>query len=620
MKRLSDIEFVDRAFIEGVPPEPMSSVCEWGRKNVKLVGSVRSENYDPDITPWAKEPTECTCDGITRIVSFCKPIQSGGSAASEVAVCRRIALKIGGDLQWNWESDEKALDRWDKRIERILKASPPVKALWPAHQTFKAKKCLVAFPHCNLIVQGQHIQDNLDSDSISFQVNEELHNWEPGRLAKADGRLTAVWNGFQMNVSNASYFEDEFHQKFQSGTMEFWEVPCPECGEFWPMRTRWDDERPELGGLRYDADGCRLENGKYDYTKLEGTIRYQFPCKHTIRDNREVRRQMSILGRYGKPTNQGAAVSNRSFTLEAVSVDYIPWMKLIEQKHTSLRAMRLGDPAPWWQYLRERECLFADKSEDRPMMESIQVNATVKKSREGMPGKVARFAALDRQQGSMRKGESQHWWLVIRDVDANGNSLLVWEGKCLTDEDAVFQIKAHSVPPTCVVVDSSDDTPHVYQLCLREGYNAVKCEGVDSFAHKNGSRRIFSPMKPLYRMMPPGNPTRKDRLEEPMFWHCSKGGMYERLHWWRHAKDSTWGLPSDTSEEYRKHLDAVEFVTRQHPRTGEAIIEVVFRRKRYDMAWCEAAITMLVEMAELIGAPAVKETKEYQLKEMGYEK
>lgn len=621
MKALPDIEFLKRAFVEGIPQEPIASVCEWGRQNVKLVGSARSENYDPDITPWAKQPTECTDDGITRIVSFCKPIQSGGSASSEVAVCRRIARKVGGDIQWNWETNDKARDRWDKRIERILKACKPVRALWPEQQTFKAMKCLVAFPHCNLAVQGQNAKGNLDSDSVAFQVNEELHNWEDGHLKKADGRLTAVWNGIQMNVSNAGFVKDQFHQKWSSGTCEFWEVPCPECGEYWPMRTRWDDKHPELGGLRYDSKGCKLDNGGFDYNKLAGTIRYQFPCKHTIKDNPEVRRQMSLRGRYGKPTNPGAQFSNRSFALEAVAVDYISWIILIQEKHTALRALKYGDPSQWWQYLRERECKFADRSEDMPIAKAIVLNTAIKKNRDGIPNRAARLAALDRQQGTLKKNELPHWWLVIRDVDAEGNSLLVWEGKCLTDEDAVDRIKTHNVPPVCVVVDSSDDTTFVYQFCMRHGYNAVKVMGEASFAHKDGSRRIYSPDKDLYANISAA-PTKKNPMEEPRFWFFSKAGMYERLHWWRNSPELTWGVPGDVSEDYHRHLDAVRFTTREL-RTGEIIIELSFVRDRYDMAWCEAAIAVLAEMAGLIGAPAaqtqttVKEfnqPKEYQLK------
>lgn len=605
--KLPDNVHLGRAFADGIPERPIDSVCEFGRRHVRLIGSALREQYDPELTPWTRTPLECTGDGFTRSVSFAKPVQSGGSSAGEIAVCRRLALKRAGDIQWNWESDEKAIERWDKRINRILRACGPVSELLTAiNDRFKDKKCLVIFAHCNLIVQGQHTSDNLDSDSIAFQVNEELHNWKPGHLAKADARLTAVWNGFQFNISNASFFGDQFHQKFLAGTQEHWEVPCPECGKYHAMRARYDPKHPELGGIKYNADGCRLPNGEYDYNKLAGTIRYQFPCGHEIPDDKLIRKRISARGKY-VARNEGARKTDRSFTLEAVSVDYIPWLKLIQEKHAALRALRHGDPEPWWKYLRERECVFANPDEDRPSMGAVILNARIRKNRDGLPNRAVRLAALDRQQGSLAKGELPHWWLVIRDFDKDGNSLLVHESKCLTDEDAVDRILGHDVKPTCVAVDSGDDTTHVYQFCLRHGFNAIKGSGEASFAHGNGARRIYSPERPLHMMINAPR-TKSNAIDEPLFWHYSKSGLMERFFWVR-GSELKWDVPCDVSEDYKSHLESWELSTRRHPRTNEEIFEYVQVRKRDDLLKCEQYVLMMAEMAGLIGAPSEKITR-----------
>lgn len=598
---MTDLQYLIQSFRESIPRQPIQSVCEFGRLHVQLVGSARREGFDPDITPWTRTFIECSADG-TRTATMVKPVQSGGSAAGEVMVCRRIAMRIGGDIQWNWEDDVKAGKRWEKRLQKILKACGPVSELWPKLNTldrFKAKKCLVLFPHCNLEVQGQFTSDNLDSDTIAFQINEELHNWKPGHLQKADGRLTAVWNGFQGNISNASFFGDQFHQKFKSGTQQHWEVLCPHCGHHHEMRTEWDDKRPDLGGLRYNADGCRIGDG-YDYNKLERTIRFQMPCGGQVPDDRAIRRRMSAGGRDGSPKNPGAK-NNRSFTLEAVSVDYIPWMSLIQEKHLALRALHLGDPEPWWKYLRERECRFVNKDEDRPVVNTIQINTKIKKNRGGLPGKVARLFALDRQQGRLAAGEFPHWWLVIRDFEIDGNSLLVWEGKVLTDADAIGILDSHECLRLCGAADTGFDTPHVYQFCLQHGINGIKGDGRPFFHHKDGGRRIFSEEE-LLCLMANAPRTRDNPAEEPLFWFYSKAGIYQRLHWLRNAAGIRHDAPGDVSEDYKKHNSRIEFVTRRHPRTGENITEIVFHGERYDLAWCEAAIAMLAEMAGLIGS------------------
>lgn len=587
-------------FREAIPEPPPLSVVAWAEANVRLPGSARSERFDSSITPWMREPMEILGDPATRTDTIVGPVQSGKSVIGECANCFWLATQSHADIQYNWENDEKALERWDKRIERILKACPPVARLWPADNR-KAKRGLVIFPHGNLTVQGVWQPDNLDSDSIRFQINEEIHNWEPGRLAKAYNRTTAFWNSVIINISNAGKMGDQLHQAYEAGTQQLWEVKCPGCGKYSAMRTRWEDKHPELGGLRYDADGCRRENGTYDYNKLAPRIRYQFGCcGQTVSDSPLERRRLSLSGRYSDPQNSGAHVSNRSYTLEAVSVDYIPWLKLIQEKHQALRAMRLGDPEPWKRYLQERECRFWDP-EERPLVGKITLSVGVKKNREGLKDKVARFASLDRQSGAREKGETPYWWLVIRDVDAGGNSLLVFEGKLETDEDAAAVIKAHEVRPTAVVADSGFDTMHVYKFCLKHGYNAIKGSDSAFFNHEDGGRRIFSPERPLHQMVGDG-PTQDDPVDEPEFWLYSKQGIRDRLWWLRAAPEVKWQVPDDVSEDYQAHMEAEEQATRKSPQTGEVITFYKQLKIRNDLLVCECYIAMQMEMAGLIGA------------------
>lgn len=320
-----------------------------------------------------------------------------------------------------------------------------------------------------------------------------------------------------------------------------------------------------------------------------------------------------MSGRYGTPQNLGAHLSNRSYTLQAVSVDYIPWLKLIQEKHESLRALRYGDPEPYKRYLQERECKFWN-SEQRPVMGKITLNSKLTKNREGLAGRFARFFALDRQQGSMRDGELPHWWLVIRDAMENGDSQLVWEGKCLTDEDAVGVVKEHGCIMRCGVADSGDDTTHVYQFCLRHGINAIKGSGEDFHRHKDGSRKIFSEEKPLHSMLnaPPTFQYKLQKIDgevrlaphpdEPLFWFYSRVGLLDRLAWLR-GKDSIvkWETPGDVSADYKSHMEAWELEMQQTGKSKQLVGVWKQVRKRDDLNKCEQYIAMLMEMAGLIG-------------------
>lgn len=594
----------------GVPPRESKSVVAWAERNVKLPGSAKRKQFDCSLTPWLRDVIESFGDGITRIETYVKPVQTGGSVAGEVILDYVLATQSGGDVQYNWEDDDKAKDRWNKRIERILKACRPVMQRAPTER-HKWQSCLVMFPHCNLTVQGVFTPENLDSDSIRFQINEEVHNWKPGMLAKARKRTTAHWNSFSIDISNAGVVGDQLHAALMSSTYEVLDNACPGCGGYHTLQTKWDDKRPELGGLRYDSEGCKREDGSYNYNRLESTARYQMPCGYTFRDDRFLRRKIAAEYRW-RVTNTGARREHRGFTYDAIVCPDIPFIKLIEEKHDALRALRGGDPEPFKRYVQERECRFWDP-EDVPLAGKLVVVSTMKKDRDGLrkhPNFFGRFFALDRQQG--KQGEFPHWWLVIRDVLKNGDSLLVFEGKVETDGNVIEILDRHECVRRMGVADSGDDTKHVYQFCMLNGINAIKGGQSEWYTHtEDGGRRIYSEERPLHLQAecpPKFDYDEAPAIDEPMFWLYSKKGIRDRLHYLRNpdprvpeAQRIKHEVPGDVSEDYRKHNEAEELQMQRVGRTQELTPVHVQLRERNDLYVCECYIAMLMEMAGLIG-------------------
>lgn len=619
---MSSPRWLADCFRSGIPPAPVTSVCDWARENVQLVGSARSAAYDPDITPWTRDVIETAADGVTQICTFVKPVQAGGSVAGEIALCFLIATSPGGDAQYNWTNSEKALERWDKRIEKILLASPAVRARWPADR-HKAKRGMVIMPHMNLTVQGVFSADNLDSDSIRIQINEEIHAWEAGRLAKAYNRQTAFWNAYALNISNAGTKGDQLHKAFLSGTQEHWETRCPGCGVYHAMFIRAEDGAP--GGLRYDADGCRREDGTYDYNRLESTVRYEFPCcGYVVRDTPSERRALSMSSRYSPPRNAGALRAHRSFTFEAVSVDYIPFLKLIQEKHDALRALRGGDPIPWMRYLQERESKFWDESEHRGSSRPVVISPEVVKSRDGMADRMMRVATVDKQRGVAEDGELPHYWALIMDWGRDGSSLVVWEGKILTDSDLLAILADHKVDPWLTYVDSGDDTIEVYKLCARHGFNALKGDKVSTFFNPQKKRRLpYTDEKALWEMMPTARPAYpRVRLaggqfgnhpREPLFVRYSKHGVREILfHLQNSERPPT--IPKDVGEDFRRHMAAEERVMKANPDGAQVPVWKCPPKRRNDLFVCMCYQAMVAHMAGLIGAvditPSAEESHE----------
>lgn len=590
-----------RVFLDALPPDAHASPSSWAAEHVVMVKSSRSRAFDPLGVPWNVEPLDVACGGEATSVTYVGPVQSGKSATGEAAVCYWLANESSGDIQVNWENDRKSDARWASRFEPILLDCAPVmrKAPSRARQDGRWKTGKVHFPGMTLTYQGVFVPEHLDSETVRFMVNEEVHNWKPGMLAKSYNRVSAVWNHVVLNLSCAGESGSQLHRKFLEGTQQHWEVLCPGCGQRHRMRTKWEPDHPELGGLRYDADGHRTADGGYDYPAIARTVRYQFPCGHQMKDDRVARRQLSVTGAYSRGDNPGANPRHRSYTMDAVSVDWIPWLDLIQEKHAALKALGRGDPEPWWRYLAERECVFYEPNQDRPTQGKVVLTFGVRKNREGLPDRVARFGALDRQQGRLRDGELPHWWAVIRDVDRKGNSRLVFEGRMDTDDDAAEVMSGHAVDPCSVVADSGDDTVAVYKFCLRHGFNAIKGGRGPLYAHPDGSHRVFSPEKPLYLMVGSAFPFAEDPAKEPLFWHYSPGGIRDVLASLRGAQDTKWEVPADVSRAYLDHMAAEELEER---RSGDGSLERrwVQRRDRNDLFVCECYLAMMMKMAGLV--------------------
>lgn len=587
-----------------VPPDPIAHA----NATVRLPGSARSESFNIGITPWLELPirlaTRCR---QTRKVTLVKPVQSGGSVAGEVIILDWIQF-ARGFIQYNWSNDKRARERWDSRIEAIFRSCEPVAALIEKLAQHEATKGEIDFLRIYFRMQGALTPSNLDSDSITHQCNEEVHDWEPGHLQKARNRTSAVWNYKSVDISNAGKKGGQLHKAFDEGTMQWWENKCPGCGLYHVMRTQWDDRQPQLGGLRYDASKARIGE-EYNYNIIAPTVRYQMPCGYLVHNDPVERRSLSLDARYGNGKNAGADGTHVSLTYEAVCVDYYDWIQLIKDKHNALRALRRGDPEPWRIYRVEKECIFHDP-DDAPLTHKIILNSTIKKNREGLPDPKMRLFSLDKQRGEAAKNELEHWWVVIRDVSLDPNlstlrTRLVYEGKVEADENLVAILRNHEC--TTGVADSGDDTTEVYLFCLKHGIDAIKGGKEDFYSHGKDMVRIFSVERPLHVIIgrPPKYPyiqTDKGMMpdpREPMFFRYSKSGIRERLAWLRANTD--YQTPDDVSEDYKAHQDAEERITRKHPTTGESIVEWHQIKSRNDLYVCEAYIALNMDRAGCFG-------------------
>ena len=258
-------------FANSIPKDKPCDIVSWAETcGLKVDG----KSFDSKISPQIIPVLEAMMNPRVRGGTLVKPVQSGGSTAGEILLVFWAAF-FYGQIQYNWPNQGAAEHRWKTRILKLLLS---VHELVWAGGRFDETICQANFVNSTIITQGIEAKGALDSDTIPLQINEEIHSWKAGHLAKADGRQTAVWNAKQCNISNAGMSGDQLEDKKLSGTNQVWEVLCPGCGQYHVMHTRWEDSRPDRGGLRYNTDGCKELDGSFNYNKLLPTIRYQMPC------------------------------------------------------------------------------------------------------------------------------------------------------------------------------------------------------------------------------------------------------------------------------------------------------------------------------------------------------
>ena len=599
-------------FAGSIPSAQPSDIIEWAeRLGIKVDG----HSFDSARNPRILDPMRAMCDSRTRIGTLIKPVQDGGSTAGEV-VCAYWASFFTGLIQYNWQDDDKAKDRWFDRIKPTLDSCADIRR---TGGRFSETICEARYVNSTVRVQGVFNESSLDSDTIPLQLNEEIHLWKSGFLGKARRRQTQVWNAKGFDISNASNVGDQLHSAWLDGTMQEWEILCPKCGGLHVMHFRWNPDKPELGGLRYNTDGCRMKDGRFDYNKLERTIRYQMPCGHEVKDTALDRRRLK--GYWSLPRNEGAHISHRSWNYEGVACEAIGWLALIQEWHSAVRALKVGDIQPMRRFVTERECKFWSE-ESIPFSGIVIVNKMLTKSRKGLKGRAARFWFADKQKGYKHKGELTHYWLVIRDVMKNADSLVVFEGMVQTDADLLARLQEHECVPQSGAVDCGWDRENVLQLCYRNNFNAQTSSSQDKlFFHVlDRTYKIYSKPDGLHKQLkvPPKFDYSQFRNsdstieyvpnpEEPMHWNIHKVGSLKLLAFLRGHKELVeknggtdfikWEVPGDVSDEYKHHLESWEFTTRKKPGTNETV-EVCRQRFPDDhMLMCEAGIANLIAMA-----------------------
>ena len=588
-------------FDNSIPKNHPEDVIAWAETcGLKVDG----HSFDSSRVPQLIEPLRAMVNPRVRVGTLVKPVQSGGSTVGEILLAFWAAF-FYGQIQYNWRDQGMAEKRWDTRIRKMLLSVHDL--VW-AGGRYDELICMAKFVNSTIFVQGTRADGALDSETIPFQINEELHLWEPGLLDKARRRQTLVWNSKALDISNAGVVGDQLEAAYEEGSMEIWEVLCPGCGKHHVMQFRFNEKNPELGGLRFDTSAGRVDGGKYNLNKIVPTIRYQMPCGFIVRDDARERR--ALVGRY-RATNAGAIESRRSWNYDAVSVPEIKWPELTFEWLKAIRAKKTGDIESLKKFVQERECQFWNPSTHIPFSGATLYNVNLK-NRDAMPGAVYRGAKFDWQAGYKAKGELEHYWGVIVDVDINANSQLIWEGKCQSDAELLAELDAHKVPRKNAWIDSTGvQKKRHLQFCYQNGLNAISLDQSrqQGFLHADKVRRFYSEGKPIYKELNTvplfdlsferdgkGGVIEKNHPDEPMVVELHKAGLLAFYFFIRNMKATVLkenpkatendyiriDIPADVSDDFKAMMESWEMIPGHKGAAKDESVDGFKPRSRFD--------------------------------------
>lgn len=616
-------------WINAIPDAAPTDVVKWAVDS-KL--QCDGHTFDPVLCPQAVAPMQAMSlrNHVCQIGTFVKPIQGGGSTGAE-AVAAYWARYAYGLFLFYWQDADVAIRRWKERILPMLKS---ISLPWAGGRDELI--CEAKFENVKLRLEGVYSEQALNSDTIPLIINEEVHLWKPGHLVMSRGRQSRIWNKKSLDVSNATREGSQLHLAFQDGTMREWETACPVCGIKHAMHFRYNPNKPELGGLRWDAS-TRLDDGRPNYNKLEETIRYQFPCQHEIKADPASRRMLN--GDYSQPKNEGAHLSHESWISEAVSYDQISWLDLIKEWHGAIRALKAGDGEPMFRFVTQRECRFYN-DDMIPFKGQIVMSKGIIKKREGMPNRAARLWKADWQAGYKHKSQLEHFWLVMKDVDAGCNDLLIFEGRIDSENELIATLQEYdAVENGAGVVDCSFNTKHLLEFCYRNKFNAImsNLSRVGGFLHKeDGVRRFYDEgqaicgklnVPPIYDPVETDDGPAPNPLE-PVVINVNKGGMIANHFFIREHKQRMTAaakaegrealpeeyiecvIPEDVSEEFQNQYGSWIRVGKEAKKKPDDVSSGIdrFQQIRQDdhMLVCCAGIDMLKDWSGLLGERLAK--------------
>jgi len=263
---------IERAWREGLTPDPLLTVSEWSDRHRMLSSKASAEpgRWRTSRTPYLKDIMDCLSptSPVERVV-FMKAAQLGATEMGSNWI-GYVIHHAPGPMMAVWPTVEMAKRNSKQRIDPLIEESPALAELIAPARSRDSGNTILAkeFRGGVLVMTGANSAVGLRSMPVRYLFLDEVDGYpldvegegDAISLAEARTRTFARRKIFIVStptISGASAIEREYEASDQRRYF----VPCPHCNHSQWLRfeqLRWDKGQPESAAYVCEACDARI--------------------------------------------------------------------------------------------------------------------------------------------------------------------------------------------------------------------------------------------------------------------------------------------------------------------------------------------------------------------------
>lgn len=542
----------------GYQGERVQAFGEWAFENIQLRDSPYGEHFILEETPWLKGPIETVADGGIEETALMCCAQGGKTVFMHVALAWALVHKPGATM-FAAQTIDAAKEQAKGRIIPMLEALPALAELMPKgtrRHDRSWKQTL--FPNATLLI-GPANDTFLRSHTIQWLFGDECSAWDPGAMAKARARTTRVWNRKHFFASTPLEARSEFEGAYKAGNQQRYHLATPCCGELIYLTSEnleklfvWEgkgnDQKPNA-----KCQGNPNEQSEVDWTALKGSVRLACPkCGVKHEQTEEIYRRMIAGARYVAANGKAdRAIASFAFNVLCLPPNVFSWGKIVELWLKAKAEELRGDLSQLREFITLR---LAETWDERKFLSVTLPNFEAYDPRAEFPAEKFRALTVDCQE------HLAEFHCVARSWDAGGASRLL-EARTVNTEAEIKELQQRwGVRPHLVALDAAYKTYEVYEMCVRNGWCAMRGDDREDWLHTidEQGRKVRRPYSEASR----GDPRSGKSYGGRAFcvtWRWSNPVIKDVLWRLKEGRGVSWAvcdLGPEMSEGYARGLDS----------------------------------------------------------------